>query len=59
MRVCVGSHDNITWTAATVLGVFSADENERMVSYLPLSHIAAAMLDVYGEGTHTHTHTLG
>ena len=31
-----------------MLAVFAADHNERMVSYLPLSHIAAAMLDVYG-----------
>lgn len=42
------SHDNVTWTASTVLDVFAASVHERMVSFLPLSHVAAAMLDVYG-----------
>jgi long-subunit acyl-CoA synthetase (AMP-forming) len=44
------SHDNITWTARTVLNVFSADPQERMCSFLPLSHIAVCMyvyVDVY------------
>jgi len=42
------SHDNITWTAKAVLDLFVASEEDHLVSYLPLSHIAAAMLDVYG-----------
>lgn len=42
------SHDNITWTAKSILDIFHATHAERMVSYLPCSHIAAAMLDVYG-----------
>ena len=43
------SHDNITWTAKAVLDLFAADETDHLVSYLPLSHIAAAMIDMYGE----------
>ena len=42
------SHDNITWTAKAVLDLFNADENDPLVSYLPLSHVAAAMIDMYG-----------
>ena len=46
------THDNITWQAKTVshLAVSHAGElSERdcMVSYLPLSHIAAQLLDIY------------
>lgn len=42
------SHDNLLFVAASVLERFSADENERMVSYLPLSHVAAFLLDIFG-----------
>lgn len=42
------SHDNIIWTVNTVIDNFKADERERIVSYLPLSHIAAQMIDLYG-----------
>ena len=43
------SHDNITWTANTVLAnIFNISTDDRLVSYLPLSHIAAQMLDVHG-----------
>ena len=41
------SHDNITWTAKfsrTSCGTYGNGEPERVVSYLPLSHIAAQML---------------
>lgn len=42
------SHDNITWTANSVTeavnGLTTAD---RIVSYLPLSHVAAQMLDIH------------
>ncbi|XP_069505657.1 long-chain-fatty-acid--CoA ligase ACSBG2 isoform X2 [Ambystoma mexicanum] len=45
------SHDNITWTAAaagkTVHLKEATDQQEIVVSYLPLSHIAAQMIDVW------------
>ncbi|KAM4807909.1 long-chain-fatty-acid--CoA ligase ACSBG2 [Rhinophrynus dorsalis] len=45
------SHDNITWTAAaagkTVRLREASDMQEIVVSYLPLSHIAAQMIDIW------------
>ncbi|CAI9577656.1 unnamed protein product [Staurois parvus] len=45
------SHDNITWTAAaagkTVRLREATDQQEMVVSYLPLSHIAAQMIDIW------------
>ncbi|XP_063147057.1 long-chain-fatty-acid--CoA ligase ACSBG2 isoform X2 [Candoia aspera] len=45
------SHDNITWTAkaaGTYVGLKMALESqESVVSYLPLSHIAAQMVDIW------------
>ncbi|XP_006869083.1 PREDICTED: long-chain-fatty-acid--CoA ligase ACSBG2-like [Chrysochloris asiatica] len=45
------SHDNITWTAGAVsrdCGLSLAPEKqETVVSYLPLSHIAAQMMDLW------------
>ncbi|KAM5232333.1 long-chain-fatty-acid--CoA ligase ACSBG2-like [Hipposideros larvatus] len=45
------SHDNITWTAGAVArdcGLSHAAEmQEVVVSYLPLSHIAAQMMDIW------------
>ncbi|KAG8454727.1 hypothetical protein GDO86_001085 [Hymenochirus boettgeri] len=45
------SHDNITWTAAaagkTVRLKEATDVQEIVVSYLPLSHIAAQMIDIW------------
>jgi long-chain-fatty-acid--CoA ligase ACSBG len=44
------SHDNVTWTAANVVHrVFPyLNETDRVISYLPLSHIAAQLIDIYG-----------
>ena len=34
------SHDNITWTSRTAIHEFGGDSNDRVLSYLPLSHVA-------------------
>ncbi|KAI4541563.1 hypothetical protein MG293_008705 [Ovis ammon polii] len=45
------SHDNITWTAGSVARdcnlAYASEKQEVVVSYLPLSHIAAQMMDVW------------
>ncbi|XP_072537451.1 long-chain-fatty-acid--CoA ligase ACSBG2 isoform X2 [Salminus brasiliensis] len=45
------SHDNLTWTAFTVtrhINLDYADQSqEEVISYLPLSHIAAQMIDIW------------
>ncbi|KAM6168062.1 long-chain-fatty-acid--CoA ligase ACSBG2-like [Erethizon dorsatum] len=45
------SHDNITWTAGAVardLGLpATSGKQERVLSYLPLSHISAQMMDIW------------
>merc|ERR1712117_381473 len=50
------SHDNITYVANTVFGVLGASagvarspDEERVLSYLPLSHIAGLAVDVVGQ----------
>ena len=40
------SHDNVTWTSRIGMEQFSWQE-ERILSYLPLSHIAGCMLDIF------------
>jgi long-chain-fatty-acid--CoA ligase ACSBG len=42
------SHDNITWTAACVTQLVFMNRNDVVVSFLPLSHVAAQMIDIYG-----------
>ena len=41
------SHDNITYTATAVVSMINIHDNDVMVSYLPLSHIAGQMLDIH------------
>ena len=43
------SHDNFLWTLISLSSVFSQEidlSNEKIVSYLPLSHMAAQMADI-------------
>jgi len=43
------SHDNITWTTANMLeNRAPINHSDRIISYLPLSHIAAQILDIHG-----------
>lgn len=42
------SHHNITWTADSLAKVNPVDENDILLSYLPLSHIAEHTLSVFG-----------
>lgn len=41
------SHDNITWTARAVAQELKLQHDDVIISYLPLSHIAAQMVDVH------------
>jgi long-subunit acyl-CoA synthetase (AMP-forming) len=42
------THDNITWTAKVAFDQLSGDHTERLVSYLPLSHIAEQVVSLHG-----------
>ena len=41
------SHDNLTWMARTTCKFLNISANDSLVSYLPLSHSAAQMVDVW------------
>lgn len=44
------SHDNIIWTTKKILETYNIDGTntiQKIVSYLPLSHIAGQMVDIY------------
>ncbi|KAI9993583.1 hypothetical protein PInf_015868 [Phytophthora infestans] len=42
------SHDNLTWTVAAAMNTLPAlGDAERIVSFLPLSHVAAQILDIH------------
>ena len=40
------SHDNVTWTARVSNEFFNITSKDSLLSYLPLSHAAAQMLDM-------------
>ena len=43
------SHDNCTWTSKTMIEASNMlTDDERIVSYLPLSHVAAQQFDIFG-----------
>ncbi len=42
------SHDNLAWTASTVVDLVSATSADRLLSYLPLSHIAEQVFSIHG-----------
>ncbi|MEW6474875.1 MAG: long-chain fatty acid--CoA ligase [Actinomycetota bacterium] len=41
------TQDNLTWTAGQACGLVKAGSNERLLSYLPLSHIAEQMFTIH------------
>lgn len=42
------SHDNLTWTAGTAIGLIGGNAQDEVVSYLPLSHIAEQVASLHG-----------
>jgi long-chain acyl-CoA synthetase len=45
------SHDNLAWTAAQVVQMFSVTSADTTVSYLPLSHIAEQIFSIHVPST--------
>ncbi len=50
-KACMLSHDNLAWTVESAYRQMTSEgevfsENERLVSYLPLSHVAGLVFDV-------------
>jgi long-chain-fatty-acid--CoA ligase ACSBG len=50
-KACMLSHDNLVWTVKSGFSQLTGSgekftENDRIVSYLPLSHIAGLIFDV-------------
>ena len=41
------SHDNFVWTSQVINTKVNIDNNDSVVSYLPLSHVAAQLIDIY------------
>ncbi|MCB9681538.1 MAG: AMP-binding protein [Alphaproteobacteria bacterium] len=47
-KAVVLTHDNLAHTATVAVQMVGASETDRMVSYLPLSHIAEQMFTIHG-----------
>ncbi|MBA2337367.1 MAG: AMP-binding protein, partial [Acidimicrobiia bacterium] len=45
------SHDNLVWTPAQVVGPLRLDPDDRVLSYLPLSHIAEQLFTIHAPAT--------
>jgi long-subunit acyl-CoA synthetase (AMP-forming) len=45
--VCI-THDNLTWTAKASLELLGTQEGDRVISYLPFSHIAEQVVSLHG-----------
>jgi len=45
------SHDNVVWTAKQVRNLVNGTDEEHLISYLPLSHIAEQMVSLHGPYT--------
>lgn len=46
-KACMLSHDNLVWTAHVTMRHFNFTTEEKTISYLPLSHIAAQLVDIH------------
>jgi long-subunit acyl-CoA synthetase (AMP-forming) len=42
------SHDNLTWTIKQVIDLVGLGADDRLISYLPLSHIAEQLISIHG-----------
>ncbi|MBC8067838.1 MAG: AMP-binding protein [Deltaproteobacteria bacterium] len=42
------THDNLTWTASSSLDMLGTQEGDRVISYLPFSHIAEQIVSLHG-----------
>ncbi len=48
-KAVVLSHGNLWWTATTMVKMFHADERDRLLSYLPLAHIAEQLGSMHNQ----------
>jgi long-chain acyl-CoA synthetase len=46
------THHNLTWTADGASGIFDIRPDDRLISYLPLSHIAEQIFTIHGAMTY-------
>jgi len=42
------SHDNLTWTSQSAIGLIGGNAEDEVISYLPLSHIAEQVASLHG-----------